>query len=49
MHALSISFAFKFISLEDMNNEIKSLKTLKATPIDTLPVNILNENTDSIQ
>ena len=46
MQASSVPFAFKFISLEDMNNEIKTLKTAKATPIDTLPVNILKENTD---
>ena len=45
MHASSVSIAFKFISLEDMNNEIKYLKTSKATPLDTLPVNILKVNT----
>ena len=43
MHASSSSFAFKFISLEDMKNEVKSLKT---SPKDTLPVNILQVNTD---
>ena len=35
MHASSISFAFKFISLEEMNNEIKSLMTREGIPIDT--------------
>ena len=46
IHSSSPSFSFKCISLEDMNKEIKSLDVSKATPIDSIPVRILKENSD---
>ena len=47
LNASCAPFAFKIIYYEDMNNEIKSLNTSKAThPKDTIPVNILKGNKD---
>ncbi len=46
LNVSSAPFAFTFISYENMKNEIMSLKTSKATPKDSIPINILKGNKD---
>ena len=38
------TFAFKFISLQDIINEIDTIKSSRAIPIDYIPIKILKDN-----
>ena len=43
-HSFTNLFEFKFVALDELQNEILLLNTTKATPKDTIPVKIIKDN-----